>query len=489
MLAELYARSLGLLTDLYQLTMSYGYWKSGMADRTAIYHLFFRQPPFSGGYAIAAGIPVALEYLQNLRFTAADLQYLSGLNGNDEKPLFSNDFLAYLAGIEMRCDVDAVPEGTVLFAHEPLVRISGPLIQCQLVETGLLAIINFQTLVATKASRICTAASGDAVLEFGLRRAQGIDGGISASRAAYLGGCVATSNVLAGQLFGIPVKGTQAHSWIQSFESEQVAFDQYAHILPNNAILLVDTYDTLAGIKHAIRTGAQLRRKGYQLAGIRLDSGDLVDLSIQARKILDESGFQDTAIVASNDLDEHQIEDMKQRGARINIWGVGTRLATAHDQPALGGVYKLSAIQNESGLWQHKLKLSEEPIKVSNPGKLQVRRYHRDDTAVGDVIYDQLTEPFVPPTAKDLESGQTWRPAAGDLGQDLLSPMLQSGEPTYNEPSLAESRQWVRRGLDSLPADVRRLRKPKRYPVSLEQHLFELKQRHMATACADGDIK
>ena len=276
MLAELYARSLGLLTDLYQLTMSYGYWKSGMADRTAIYHMFFRQPPFSGGYAIAAGIPVAMEYLQNLCFTAADLQYLSGLNGSDGKPLFSDDFLAYLAGIEMKCDVDAVPEGTVLFAHEPLVRISGPLIQCQLVETGLLTIINFQTLVATKASRICTAASGDAVLEFGLRRAQGIDGGISASRAAYLGGCVATSNVLAGQLFGIPVKGTQAHSWIQSFESEQVAFDQYAHILPNNAILLVDTYDTLEGIKHAIRTGAQLRRKGYQLAGIRLDSGDLV---------------------------------------------------------------------------------------------------------------------------------------------------------------------------------------------------------------------
>ncbi len=369
-----------LLTDLYQLTMGYGYWKQGLTDREAVFHLFYRRAPFGGEAAIVAGIGPAADYLASLRFSDDELAYLAGIPGADGKPLFCEGYLSYLSTLEWNLEVDAIPEGELAFPHEPLVRVRGPLVQCQLVETALLNIVNFQTLIATQAARLCDAAGGDSILEFGLRRAQGPDGGVSASRAAYIGGCAATSNVLAGMEYGIPVKGTHAHSWVMSFDEEQEAFDNYAAAMPNNAVLLVDTYDTLEGVKKAIQTGETLREKGHELQGIRLDSGDLAQLSKEAREILDVAGFQKTQIVASNDLDEESIKSLKAAGAKIDIWGVGTNLVTSVNQPALGGVYKLGAIREEEGEWQYRIKLSNDLIKVSNPGILQVARTQRTRT-------------------------------------------------------------------------------------------------------------
>lgn len=386
-----------LLTDLYQLTMGYSYWKHNMAEREAVFHLFYRRPPFGDSATITAGIEPAIDFLENLTFTQEELHYLAKLTGADSKPLFDQGYIDYLATMTWSLTVSAIPEGELSFPHEPLMRIQGPLIQCQLVETALLNIVNFQTLTATKAARICEAAGNDPVLEFGLRRAQGPDGGLSASRAAYIGGCSATSNVLAGMTFGIPVKGTHAHSWVMSFDEEQDAFDRYAEAMPNNAILLVDTYDTLEGVKKAISTGKKLQEKGHRLLGIRLDSGDLVALSQEARQLLNEADMPDAKIVASNDLDEYAIADLKVKGACIDIWGIGTKLVTAYDQPALGGVYKLGAIRDENGMWQYRVKLSEDLIKVSNPGILQVARLTDEQGHVTqDILFneeDGLSEP------------------------------------------------------------------------------------------------
>ena len=364
-LQETYGCSLGLLTDFYQLTMAYAYWKSGLADREAVFHLTFRRAPFRGGYAVACGLGLAQEYLANWSFDGTDVDYLASLTGADGQVLFDRAFLDHIRSSTFACHVDAIPEGTLVFPHEPLVRVHGPLWQCQLVETALLNIVNFQTLIATKAARICRATHGEPVLEFGLRRSQGVDGGLSASRAAYIGGCAATSNVLAGKLHGIPVKGTHAHSWVMTFDDELASFQAYAAAMPNNCVFLVDTYDTIEGVRHAIEVGRTLQSQGHSLVGIRLDSGDLTELSIAARQMLDEAGLTDAAIVASNDLDEYEIAELKRRGATINIWGVGTRLATAYDQPALGGVYKLGALRSASGRWLNKVKLSEQEIKVT----------------------------------------------------------------------------------------------------------------------------
>src|SRR5688572_29036188 len=365
----LYGQSLSLLTDLYQLTMAYGYWKLGRGEQEAVFHLTFRKHPFAGGFTVACGLHAAIDYLRALRFDESDLAYLATLKGNDGRPLFEGGFLDYLRDMRFTCDVDAIPEGTAVFPHEPLVRVRGPILQCQLVETPLLAMVNFQTLVATKAARVCQATRGEPVLEFGLRRAQGIDGGLSASRAAYVGGCAATSNVLAGKLFGIPVRGTHAHSWVMSFDSELEAFRAYADAMPNNCVFLVDTYNTLEGVRRAVQVGREMRERGaHEMVGIRLDSGDLAYLSIEARKILDAGGFPKAQILASNDLDEQIITSLKEQGATIAIWGVGTKLVTAYDQPALGGVYKLSALRGADDAWKYKLKLSEQTAKVSNPG-------------------------------------------------------------------------------------------------------------------------
>lgn len=348
---RLYGQSLALLTDLYQLTMSYAYWKMGLDRKEAVFHLFFRRHPFRGGFTVAAGLEWAIQFLNNFKFESSDLDYLATLKGANGEPLFEPAFFDYLAKMRFSCNVDAIPEGTVVFPYEPLVRVQGPLIQCQILESPLLNLINFSTLIATKAARICIAAQGDSVIEFGLRRAQGIDGSLTASRAAYIGGCDSTSSLLAGKLLDIPVKGTHSHSWIMVFDEELEAFQTYAKCMPDNCVFLVDTYDSLEGVKKAIEVGKWLREQGKKMLGIRLDSGDLAYLSIKTRQLLDEAGFKDAFIVASNELDETLISELKRQGAQIAVWGVGTHLVTAKDQPALDGVYKLSALRDpeESG--------------------------------------------------------------------------------------------------------------------------------------------
>ncbi len=476
---SVYDTSLSLLTDLYQLTMAYGYWKQGHANKEAIFHLFFRKNPFQGGYVVTAGQQLVTDFLRDFRFGEDDIAYLATIEGNDGAALFSSEFLNYLRELELIVDVEAMPEGTVAFPHQPLLRVRGPMLQCQLLETALLNIINFQTLIATKAARICRAAGDNPVLEFGLRRAQGIDGALSASRAAYIGGCAATSNVLAGKKYGIPVKGTHAHSWIMSFDDEQEAFENYAAAMPNNCVFLVDTYDTLEGVRKAVRVGEQLRDKGYQMVGIRLDSGDLAYLSIEARKMLDAAGFPDAVIVASNDLDEHLIASLINQDAAITVWGVGTKLVTAFDQPALGGVYKLGAVRDSADAgsdWVPKVKLSQQSIKTSTPGILQVRRFRDSSGAIADMIFNELQgpsatmiDPLDPTRQRNLDDA--------DSSADLLRPLVRRGQVVAEAESLAAIRERVGTQLEQFHRGVLRLDNPHRYPVGLEKQLYDLKSK------------
>ena len=465
-----------LLTDLYQLTMAAGYFHAGKAEQEAVFHLFFRRLPFSGGYAIAAGLGDVVNWLDGFRFGKGELAYLATIPGRDGKPLFTAAFLDYLGGMSWQCDVDAMPEGTVVIPHEPLIRVRGPLVQAQLVETALLNIVNFQTLIATKAARVCEAAGGEPVLEFGLRRAQGPNGAVMASRAAFIGGCASTSNVLAGMIHGIPVRGTHAHSWVMSFDTELEAFEAYAEAMPNNCVFLVDTYDTLDGVRHAVQVGKRLRERGHELAGIRLDSGDLAWLSIEARRILDESGFEKAVIVASNDLDEHLIESLKHQGAKIGVWGVGTQMVTGGEQPALGGVYKLGAIRNDEGAWEPKIKLSEQAVKVSNPGVQQVRRFTLNGEFRGDAIFDEdhgCAEPME--IAHPNDPGRVKAMPEGAIFEDLLQPVYRAGELVMKLPTLAESQARTHDQLKHLHATVKRLQHPHEYPAGLERTLSERK--------------
>jgi nicotinate phosphoribosyltransferase len=354
--------------------------------------------------------------------------------------------------------------------------VQGPILQAQIIETALLNMINYQTLIATKAARTNNATKGEPILEFGLRRAQGIDGSLAASRAAYIGGASATSNVLAGKLFGIPVRGTHAHSWVMSFDTEIEAFETYAEFMPNNCVFLVDTYDTLEGVKNAVEVGKKLKEKGFKMAGIRLDSGDLAYLSIEARKILDEAGFQECNIVASNDLDENIIVSLKEQGATINVWGVGTKLVTAYDQPALGGVYKIAAIKNEEGKWNDKVKLSEQTIKISNPGILQVRRFSDAKEYVGDMIYNIENEIEEMPTIVDPNDfTRRKKMAGGENFKDLLIPIFRKGELIYKMPAIDEIKSNVAKELDGFHAGIKRFVNPHSYPVGLEKNLNDYK--------------
>lgn len=472
-----------LLTDLYQLTMACGYWRAGMHDHRAVFHLTFRSQPFGGGFSIAAGLEPVIAYLRRLRFSPDDLRFLAGVPGSDGAPLFDRGFLDYLAKLEFTCDVDAVPEGSVVFPGEPLVRVRGPLLQAQIVETALLNTVNFQTLIATKAARVVLAAGGDPVLEFGLRRAQGPDGALAASRASFIGGCHSTSNVLAGQLLGIPISGTHAHSWIMAFGSEEEAFEKYAEVMPNNALFLVDTYDTLEGVRRAVAVGHELRARGRSMLGVRLDSGDLAWLSIEARKILDAGGFPEAKIVATNDLDEHIIVSLKQQRAAIDIWGVGTKLVTAFDQPALGGVYKLSAIETARG-WEHRIKLSEQTAKISVPGILQVRRFSNSSGLVGDMLVDELADdgdgertivdPHDPTRHKTFADSDTWEP--------LLVPVVRQGRFVYEPPTLEACREHTRSQIASLHPSVLRFVNPHVYPVGLSHSLQALRTKLIVEA-------
>ncbi len=461
-----------LLTDLYQLTMAYGYWKTGRADHEAVFHLHFRKPPFGGGYTIAAGLGPAIEWLRSFRFASDDLAFLAGITGNDGQPIFEPAFLDDLGRMRLTVDIDAIPEGTVVFPHQPLVRVRGPILQGQLLETALLCLLNFNTLIATKAARICLAARGEPVLEFGLRRAQGLDGALGASRAAHIGGCASTSNVLAGKRYGIPVRGTHAHSWVMSFDDELEAFTAYAGAMPNNCVFLVDTYDTLDGVRHAIQVGQQLRERGHELVGIRLDSGDLAWLSIEARKLLDAAGFPQAVIVASNDLDERTITSIKDQGGTISVWGVGTKLVTAYDQPALGGVYKLAAIREPGGAWKLRIKLSEQAIKVSNPGIQNVRRFIRAGEAIGDVIWDELhPQPDAWTMVDPADSTRQRAMPAEAEAHDLLVPVMRDGAIVYREPPIAEIRQHAQQQLALFHNGIKRLDNPHQYPVGLEAGL------------------
>lgn len=462
-----------LLTDLYQLTMAQGYWECDKLDEQACFHAFFRENPFNGGFAIACGMAHIAEVIKDFSFSDEDIAYLASLDAPGGGKLFNPGFLAYLKDLELTLDIDAVREGTVVFPNDPLVRVTGPILQCQLIETALLNCINFETLVATKAARVCLAAKTP-VAEFGLRRAQGESGGVRASRAAIVGGCASTSNVLAGQLFDIPVSGTHAHSWVMSFESELEAFRAYAKIMPKNCVLLVDTYDITQGIKNAITVGLEMKERGEHLAAIRIDSGDLSWRAKEARKMLDEAGLYDTGIVLSNDLDEYTITSIKNSGAQVTSWGVGTKLATAYDQPALGGVYKLAAKRKGDEPWQDCVKVSGQVTKLTVPGVLDVRRYYHDSGFIaGDMVFDtnagvsqeRIVDPADEIRQKELK-GKRWI--------TLLEPLAREGKVVlkdeYYQAMIAQA--YCKEQLATLDESQKRILNPHSYPVGLEYGLF-----------------
>lgn len=472
-LFSLYGCSLALLTDLYQITMAQGYFSQNLIQKEAVFHLFFRRMPFHGGFVVTAGLKNVIEWIENFRLSPDDIAYLATLKGANDQPLFSKDFLDYFSQLKFTGSIDALPEGSIAFPHQPLIRIQAPLIQAQLLETPLLNLVNFSTLIATKAARMCLAAQGEPILEFGIRRAQSVDGAMTASRSAYIGGCYATSNVMAGKHYGIPVRGTHAHSWVMAFESELEAFEAYADAMPENSLFLVDTYATLRGVEHAIEIAKRLRAKGKKFLGIRLDSGDLAYLSIQSRALLDAAGFQDAMIVASNELDEVLINELKRQGAKINVWGVGTSLVTGGNQSALDGVYKLSALRDPGKEWEDKIKLSEQPVKVTNPGILQTRRYKRGNENVADVLYDIRHPPekngeivdFFDPT-RQFHIDPTW------THEDLLIPIFREGKCVYQQPSLDEIRDKTKENLSHFALGIKRFYNPHIYATGLESSLY-----------------
>jgi len=472
-----------LTTDLYEVTMACGYFKAGVTDHQAVFHVSFRENAFAGQFTVACGLATAIDFLRTFRFTETEVDYLGSQRGNDGKPLFDSRFLDYLRGLQLTCDIDAIPEGTLVFENEPLVRVCGPIAQCQLLETALLNIFNFQSLIATKAARVCLAAKHDPVIEFGLRRSQGVDGGLTAARAAYIGGCAGTSNLQAGQQFGIPVSGTQAHSWIMFFEDELEAFKTYAEAMPNNCIFLVDTYDSIDGIRHAIEIGGELRKQGHEMIGVRLDSGDGVALSIKARRMLDKAGFANARIVGSGNLDEYMITDLKQRGAKIDVWGVGTKLSTGQPDGALGVIYKLGATRRAGGEWQYRIKLSDESAKNSIPGSLQVRRFHQPDGRfIADAIYetDHAVSDPCEIVAVETENKMTIPPST--RYSDLLVPIFRSGEVVYEMSSIEASRERTRRQLSCAPPEILQLNDPAPYKIGLERSLYELRSKLISRA-------
>ncbi len=463
--------------------MACGYWNAGVSDYEAAFHVTFRESPFSGEFTVACGLATAIDFLRAFHFNDTEIEYLASQRGNDGEPLFSAGFLDYLRSLRLTCEIDAIPEGTLVFPNEPLIRVCGPIIQCQILETALLNILNFESLIATKAARVCLTAENDPVIEFGLRRAQGVDGGLTAARAAQVGGCAGTSNLQAGQRFGIPVSGTQAHSWIMFFESESEAFEAYAKAMPNNCVFLVDTYNSLEGVRHAIDVASQLRKNGYEMIGVRLDSGDRVALSIETRRMLDKAGFTTAKVVCSGDLDEHAIADMKRHGAKIDMWGVGTKLTTGQPDAALGGIYKLGAVRRPGSQWQYRIKLSDEPAKTSCPGLLQVRRFHQPDGRfIADAIYEIDHAISEPCTIVELETEKkTQVPAKTDYS-DLLVPIFRKGEPVYQAPELDASREHARTQLSCAPPEILRLNDPKGYKIGLERSLYELRSTLIARA-------
>ena len=471
-------QDLTLLTDLYELTMMQGYYKQKQ-NEIVVFDVFFRQNPCNNGYSVCAGLAQVIDYVKNLNFTYEDVDYLRSLK------IFDEDFLHYLSGFHFSGDIYAIPEGTVVFPKESLLKVIAPIMEAQLVETAILNIINHQSLIATKTSRIVFAADGGGIMEFGLRRAQGPDAGLYGARAAMIGGCVGTSNVLAGQLFDVPVMGTHAHSWIMSFPDEYTAFKYYAELYPDNCTLLVDTYDTLkSGVPNAIRVFQEFKDAGkeFKKYGIRLDSGDLAYLSKKARKMLDDAGFTDATICASNDLDEYLLHDLKMQGAAIDSWGVGTNLITSKDCPSFGGVYKLAAIQNEDGEFVPKIKVSENTEKITNPGNKTIYRIYDKET--GKIRADLICfagEEY--DTNEDLmlfDPVDTWKktklPGGSYTMREILVPVFKNGECVYKSPSVMEIAAYCRQEKDTLWEETKRLFYPHRVYVDLSQKLYDVKK-------------
>ncbi|MCR5295001.1 MAG: nicotinate phosphoribosyltransferase [Lachnospiraceae bacterium] len=473
------ASNLTLLTDLYELTMMQGYFRNP-TDQIVVFDAFYRKNPCDGGYAICCGLNDVIDYIKNLHFTYEDIQYLKSLH------IFEEDFLEYLKGFHFTGDIWGIPEGTVIFPREPMLKVIAPISEAQLIETAVLNLLNHQSLIATKAARVCYAAKGDGVMEFGLRRAQGPDAGIYGARAAVIAGCVGTSNVLTGAMFNVPVLGTHAHSWIMSFPSEYEAFKAYAKLYPNACTLLVDTYDVLgSGVPNAIRVFKEMREEGVRLTkyGIRIDSGDLAYLSKQAYKMLCEAGFPDAIISASSDLDEYLIDSLKQQGAKINSWGVGTNLITARDNPAFGGVYKLAAVKNKDDAeFTPKIKLSENTEKVTNPGnKKIVRIYDKESGKIRADLICLEEETF--DEAEDMiifDPIETWKKTKLKAGsytlREIMVPVFKHGECVYEETaSTMEIRERCMKEQNSLWDETRRLVNPHQMYVDLSDKLYKMK--------------
>ena len=480
--------TMSLMTDFYELTMMQGYLNDGSINKTVVFDVFYRVNPSGNGFAITAGLEQVINYIKNLHFSESDIEYLRSLNTFDEK------FLTYLKGFRFTGDIYAIPEGTVVFPTEPLLRVKAPIMEAQIVETAILTIINHQSLIATKASRVAWSAGNDAVMEFGLRRAQGPDAGIYGARAAIIGGCAGTSNVLTGKMFDVPVLGTHAHSWVMSFPSEVEAFRCYAKTFPNACTFLVDTYDTLrSGVPNAIKVFKEMQADGIELKnyGIRLDSGDLAYLSKKARKMLDDAGFEEATICASNDLDEYLIHDLKMQGAAIDSWGVGTNLITSKDCPSFGGVYKLAAIQNKNGEFEPKIKLSENTEKITNPGNKTVYRIYEKETGKMKADYICFVDEEINPEEDLLlfDPSETWKKTKMKAGtytvREMMQPIFINGECVYTSPSVKEIAAYCRQEKDTLWDESKRLFNPHQMYIDLSPRLYEVKKQLLDRMSAD----
>ena len=471
-------RSLTLLTDLYEITMMQAYFKNNNKNKMAIFDVFYRKNPMDGGYAISAGLEQVIEYINNLHFTEDDINYLASLK------IFEDDFLGYLKNFKFTGDIYAIPEGSVMFPREPMLKVIAPIMEAQFIETAILNILNHQSLIATKAARICYAAEGDGIMEFGLRRAQGPDAGIYGARAAVIGGCAGTSNVLTGQMFDVPVMGTHAHSWIMSFDDEYTAFYTYAKLYPMACTLLVDTYDTLnSGVPNAIKVFKQIKKEGIELKnyGIRLDSGDLAYLSKKARKMLDDAGFKDATITASNDLDEFLIASLKMQGAEITNWGVGTNLITSKDCPSFGGVYKLAAIMEDGENFTPKIKLSDNSEKITNPGNKKIYRiYEKENNKIKADLICLENETFTENEDMHLfDPHEPWKKTVLKAGTFTLKEMLvkvfDKGQCVYHSDSVMKLRDFAISEMETLWEETKRFENPHQVYVDLSQKLYDIK--------------
>lgn len=471
-------RNLTLLTDLYEITMMQAYFKNNNKNKMAIFDVFYRKNPMDGGYAISAGLEQVIEYINNLHFTEDDINYLASLK------IFEDDFLDYLKNFKFTGDIYAIPEGSVMFSREPMLKVIAPIMEAQFIETAILNILNHQSLIATKAARICYAAEGDGIMEFGLRRAQGPDAGIYGARAAVIGGCAGTSNVLTGQMFDVPVMGTHAHSWIMSFDDEYTAFYTYARLYPMACTLLVDTYDTLnSGVPNAIKVFKQMKNEGIELKnyGIRLDSGDLAYLSKKARKMLDDAGFKDATITASNDLDEFLIASLKMQGAEITNWGVGTNLITSKDCPSFGGVYKLAAIMEDGENFTPKIKLSDNSEKITNPGNKKIYRiYEKENNKIKADLICLENETFTENEDMHLfDPHEPWKKTVLKAGtftlKELLVKVFDKGQCVYHSDSVMKLRDFAISEMETLWEETKRFENPHQVYVDLSQKLYDIK--------------